>query len=410
MAQRISLSVVKAALPKERDYFLWDRDLKGFGLKVCVGGRKSYVCKYRYGHGRKAPTRRVTIGAHGTPWTPESARREAARILGLVAQGNDPAREKQASKSVPTVSELCDSYLKWGLATKKPSTVATDKGRIKRHIKPLMGTRLITDVTKSDVAQFLQDVANGKTAVDVRTSRRGRAIVKGGEGTATRTVGLLGGIFSFAIDSGWLNQNPVKGVKRYRDKRNERFLSVDEFRRLGAELSSAHSNGENPYAVSIIRLLLLTGARKGEIEQLKWTEVDFASGFLRLADSKTGQKLIFLNALAMQDLARLERVAGTKFVFPSFDGKSWYQGTSKVWRRIRAAADLSDVRLHDLRHSFASVAAANGTSLQMIGALLGHKDSATTARYAHLSYDPVRVAADNASKEIEKALQSGVTR
>lgn len=406
MSQRISLSVVKAALPKERDYFLWDRDLKGFGLKVCSGGRKSYVCKYRYGHGRKAPTRRVTIGAHGSPWTPDAARKEASRILGLVARGQDPAREKQLNKEIPTVAEVCDFYLERGVATKKTSTLATDKGRIERHIKPLLGQLRITDVTKADISKFLQDVAGGKTATDVRTKKRGRAIVKGGKGTATRTVGLFGGICSFAIDEGWLQQNPVKGVKRFRDKKNERFLSLDEFRKLGVALEEASERGENPYAIAIIRLLILTGARKSEIERLKWGEVDLGSGFVRLEDSKTGQKLIVLNATAEEVLADIGRLVGNQFVFPSAVGRGWYQGTPKVWIRIREAANLADVRLHDLRHSFASVAASKGASLQMIGALLGHKDSTTTAKYAHLSDDPLRTAANSTSQAIAESLSA----
>lgn len=407
MSQRISLSVVKAALPKEQDYFLWDRDLKGFGLKVCSGGRKSYVCKYRYGHGRKAPTRRVTIGAHGSPWTPDAARKEASRILGLVAQGNDPARDKQRSKEIPTVAEVCDSYFERGVTTKKPSTIATDRGRIERHIKPLLGHLLITELKKADVSRFLQDVAEGKTATDVRTGSRGRAIVKGGKGTATRTVGLLGGICSFAIDAGWLQQNPVKGVRRFRDKKNERFLSLNEFRQLGAALNQASDAGENSHAIAIIRLLILTGARKSEIEKLKWDEVDSASGFLRLEDSKTGQKLIVLSALAAEVLANLERFTGSKFVFPGTTGHGWYQGTPKVWRRIRESASLSDVRLHDLRHSFASVAASKGASLQMIGVLLGHKDSATTARYAHLADDPIRSASNEIAESVSSFLEGG---
>ena len=185
MSKRISLVTVKAAKPEEKDYFLWDGELKGFGLKVCKGGRKVYVCKYRAGSGRSAPSRRMTIGAHGSPWTPDAARKEAARLLGRVAQGEDPARDKQDAKAVISVTELCDRYLEAGVATKKASTLSTDRGRIERHIKPLLGKMRITDVTRADVAQFLQDVAAGKTAVDLKTRKRGRAIVKGGKGTAT---------------------------------------------------------------------------------------------------------------------------------------------------------------------------------------------------------------------------------
>ncbi len=406
MSKRLSLSVVNGAKPKAKDYFLWDADLKGFGLKVCAGGRKSYVCKYRVGTGRSAPTRRMTIGAHGSPWTPDAARKEAAKILGQVAQGADPAKAKQADKAVLTVSELCDRYLEVGVGTKKASTLATDRGRIERHIKPLLGHRRITDVTRADVSQFLRDVAAGKTAADVKTRNRGRAIVKGGKGTATRTVGLLGGIFSFAVEEGWLTENPVRGVKRFRDRRNERFLDADELARLGKALAEAEAQGENPYALAIIRLLILTGARKGEIEQLKWDEIDRQFQYLRLGDSKTGQKLIVLNAAALAILDSFECDTDSDYVFPATKSEGWYQGTPKAWGKLRQSAGLSQVRLHDLRHSFASVAAKEGTSLQLIGALLGHKHSATTARYAHLGEAPIRTASEKVSATLISSLGS----
>jgi integrase len=404
MSKRLSLSVVNGAKPKEKDYFLWDADLKGFGLKVCAGGRKSYVCKYRVGTGRGAPTRRMTIGAHGSPWTPDAARKEAAKILGQVAQGADPAKVKQADKAVLTVSELCDQYLEAGTGTKKASTLATDRGRIERHIKPLLGHRRITDVTRADVSQFMQDVAAGKTATDEKTGKRGRAIVTGGKGTATRTVGLLGGIFSFAVEAAWLKENPVRGVKRYRDRRNERFLAAGELTRLGEALAAAEARGENPFALAIIRLLILTGARKGEIERLKWEEVDRQFQYLRLGDSKTGQKLIVLNAAARAILDRVPRNALSGFVFPATKSRGWYQGTPKVWRKIRVSANLQNVRLHDLRHSYASVAISRGKSLSLIGALLGHNSSSTTMRYAHLSENPVRTAADDIAIQITNAM------
>ena len=404
MTKRLTNSVVNGAAKRDSDYFIWDGDLKGFGLKVCSGGRKSYVCKYRLGTGRNAPTRRMTIGTHGSPWTPDQARKRASQILGLVAHGKDPAQEKQADKSVLTVAQLCDLYLKHGAATKKASTLATDRGRIERHIKPLLGRMRVPDVKRAAVSRFLQDVAAGKTAVDVKTGARGRAIVRGGKGTATRTVGLLGGIFSFAVESGWISENPVRGVKRFRDRRNERFLDNSEMQRLGAALIGAEAAGENPYAIAIIRLLVLTGARKGEIESLRWPEVDWQFSYLRLADSKTGQKLIMLNGAAIEVLQTVPRQNASDFVFPASRSDGHYEGTPKVWWRIREQAELQNVRLHDLRHSFASMAVSSGASLPVIGALLGHKDSATTSRYAHLQDDPVR----SASKTIGNSLQASL--
>src|SRR5450631_3421171 len=262
---RITKTIVDGANPRPADYFVWDSELKGFGLKVSKGGRKTYVCQYRTAGGRTGDSRRLTIGAHGPPWTVELARAEAKKILGRAANGEDPAHEKQDLKKRLTVSELCDQYLLHGCATKKPSTLVTDRGRIERHIKPLIGRQKVLDITKADIKRFLQDVAHGKTATDIKTGKWGRAIVRGGEGTATRTVGLLGGIFAYAVDCGIIDTSPVLGVKRFADKKGNRYLSQQEFVALGAALSESEAGLENPTALAILKLLIFTGARKGEI-------------------------------------------------------------------------------------------------------------------------------------------------
>lgn len=394
MALKLTKSVIDQATPKEKDDFLWDTEVTGFGLKVTPAGRKVYVCKYRFGSGRRAPTRRVTIGEHGSPWTVDAARKEARRILGQVANGEDPAKSKQEAKAVLTVNELCDEYLIHGVAMKKASTLVSDRGRIERHIRPLIGHVRLTEITKATVTRFMKDVADGKTASDVKTGHRGRSIVTGGKGTAARTVGLLGGIFSYAIDAGLMAINPVRGVKRYRDNKSQRYLSPDELIRFGKALREAEAEGANPQAAAILRLLTLTGCRKSEVQNLLWSQVDFELGFLRLPDSKTGDSIRPLNGAAKALLKSQSRYQGTDFVFPSDGLDKAYVGTPKVWQKVRKAAGLEDVRLHDLRHSFASVAVSGGASLPVIGALLGHKDTATTAQYAHLSDDPVRGAAE----------------
>lgn len=407
MKAKITKSTVDKAKVQAQDYFLWDSELKGFGIKIATGGRKSYVCKFRVGSGRSAPTRRMTIGAHGSPWTVDQARAEARRILGHVANGADPAQEKQDAKKQITVSELCDLYLEHGTGTKKPSTIATDRGRIERHIKPLLGKKKVPDVTRADIKRFLQDVASGKTARDEKTKLRGRAIVKGGKGAATRTVGLLGGIFSFAFDGGLIKENPVRGVKRFPDRKGHRYLSHAELVALGQALDRAAMEGGNSFAIAILKLLIFTGARRGEIESLKWNEIDFEAGYLRLSESKTGQKAIPLNAGALAILNGLERHEGSDFVFPAQRGTGHYVGTPKVWRSIRDFAGLEDVRIHDLRHSFASIAVSGGASLPIIGALLGHSDSATTQRYAHLHDDPLKAAAESVGGRIAASLNGG---
>ncbi len=248
---KITKRAVDAAKPADTDTYLWDTDLSGFGLKVSPAGGKVYLVQYRLG-GRKGRTRRVTIGRHGSPWTPESARKEAKRLLGEVGSGRDPAEERSQARRDLTIAELCDLYLAEGCATKKPSTLATDRVRIERHIKPLLGRRKVTSISRPDVGRFLQDVASGKTAADIKTGRRGRARVKGGKGTATRTVGLLGGIFTFAVERGLRPDNPVRGVKRFKDKKFERFLSPSEMAQLGDALAAA-MNGQREAEVVELR-------------------------------------------------------------------------------------------------------------------------------------------------------------
>ena len=414
MQTKLTKRTVDLAKPSTGDVFFWDVDLPGFGLKVTPKGRKVYVVQYRNG-GRGAPTRRFTIGRHGAPWTVEEARKEARKVVGNVADGGDPQTAKAEKRAAVTIGQLCDQYLLEGCGTKKPSTLETDRGRIERHIKPLLGRKRVKDLTPNDVRRFLNDVAKGKTAVDEKTKKRGRARVAGGRGTATRTVGLLGGILTFAMADGIRADNPVRGVKRFPDRMCERFLSPGELARLGEAMAAAEREGENKVAIAAVRALILSGCRKSEILSLKWEEIDFQRGYLNLPDSKTGQKIVPLGAPALELLASQPRIDGCPYVFPGKAAESVETGEPMVshliglpraWKRLRARAGLDDVRLHDLRHSFASVGAGAGMGLPLVGKLLGHRDPKTTARYAHIADDPARAAADQIAQTIEKAIKN----
>lgn len=221
-------------------------------------------------------------------------------------------------------------------------------------------------------------------------------------------MGLLGAIFSFAVREGVLTVNPVRGVERYRDNHSQRFLSAAELARLTQALNDADAAGANKRGLNVIRLLTLTGARKGEIEALRWSAVDFDRGCLRLADSKTGARVVPLGAAALACLQAIPRSKGVDYVFPAEkDFKRHYVGTPKVWEGIRKAADLPNVRLHDLRHTFASFGAAGALSLPLIAAILGHRDVKTTQQYAHLADDPVKAAADRTAAAIDGAMRGG---
>jgi integrase len=369
---------------------------------VRATGSKSFVAVYRTG-GRNSPQRRVTIGAVGKIEA-EKAREEAKAIIRNAELGHDHAAEKAKSRAELTFDQVCDLYLKEGCETKKASTLATDRGRIERHIKPLLGRKRIGEITRTDVEKFMRDVASGKTSADVKTKLRGRAIVEGGRGTATRTVGLLGGIMTFAVSRQLRTDNPVRGVKRYPDRKGETFLSAPELAKIGEALTAMEAEGVNPSAIAIIRLLAFTGARKNEITRLRWSEVDLHRGYLRLMDSKTGAKVIPIGAPASEVLSNVPVLDNSPFVFPASSGDGAFQGTEKIWRRVRERAGFPTLRLHDLRHSFASIGLARGDALPVIGAILGHADVKTTSRYAHLADDPVRQTAEGISKVVAAAL------
>ena len=229
MKTKLTKRTVDAASPGKRDTFLWDTETAGFGLKVTPAGNRVYVLQYRIGN----RLRRYTIGKHGSPWAPEEARKEATRLRGQIAAGVDPAEQKAAARETLTVVELCDLYVSEGCATKKPSTLLRDRSRIERHIKPLLGKRSVKSLTRADVERFMRDVAAGKTATNVKTGFRGRAVVTGGKGAARESVVLLSSIFSFAVIRRLRADNPAWGVKKYKGRTLERFLSPAELASRG---------------------------------------------------------------------------------------------------------------------------------------------------------------------------------
>jgi integrase len=403
---RITPTLLASLEPKtEGEYTVHDKAVPGFGVRVRSSGVKSFIATYRLAGGRKGPVRRYTIGPAEGTISILDARAEAKRIIAEAQLGNDPAGEKARKRREWTVEELCKAYFEAGANNNKASTIGRDKGRVQRHIVPLLGKTRATEVTQADVERMARAIVQGKTAIDVRTKKRGRAIVRGGEGAARRVVGLLGSIFSFAVRQQIRADNPARGIRRGRDKKMERFLSPAEMVKLGDALRASEAEGLNPKALNIIRLLVFTGARKSEIAALKWSEVDLERGLLALSESKTGQKAIVLPAPAVAILSGLDRDEESPSVFPADEVDGHFKGTQKIWEKVRKKAGLSDVRLHDLRHSFASAALASGAALPVIGKLLGHGSVQTTARYAHLADDPVRRAADRTASGIARALE-----
>jgi integrase len=384
---------------------VWDKDLAGFGVRI--QRRDPYfILKYTF-RGRQ---RFYTIGRHGI-LTVEQARTEARRLLGLVAGGIDPS-EKIAGDGREerplTVAQLCARYLADGpnfKPDKKSSSWVTDRSNIERHIIPLLGSTPATSLSELDVVLFVAKVVHGETRRDERTGPRGRAIVRGGRGTASRVLSVLGAIFSFGMRLGLVPANPTKNVKAPKGKAPGRFLSEEEWVRLGAAMTEAREKISNTAFIDAINLIALTGCRKSEICNLTWNEVDFAQGFLRLSESKVGPRVVPLGDEAIALLASLNEDADNEWVFPSRRGPGPIVGLQKVWNSLRAKAALPSLRIHDLRHSFASEAINAGASLFLTGSVLGHRQAATTQRYAHLQSSPIRNLASSTAARIQSALK-----
>jgi integrase len=403
---KLTKRVVDAAEPassKERS-FLWDTQARGFGLMIMRSGVKSYVLQYRTREGR---SRRYSIGKHGSPWTCEQARGAAEKLLYEVAAGGDPMEMKREARIASTLSDLADLYIEEGRIykpNKKASSWATDRSLISRHIRPLLGRKPVRSLTSGDVARFQQDVADGKTAADENTGFRGRAIVVGGKGIAARSVNTLSAMLQFAVGRGLIPNNPARGVKLFAYEKCQNFLNYEQVVALGETISAMEAEGTlNPGMAMAMRLLILTGCRKSELLKLTWREVDFERGVLALDNSKTGAKTVPLAAAALKLLSEIYD-ENSIYVFPSERYDGHLVGIQKAWERVRKRAGMPGLRLHDLRHSFASFAVADGATLFLVGKILGHADERTTSRYAHVRNDPVKAIADRTAAKIAAAL------
>ena len=395
---KLTKRVVDALEAGEKDRFEWDDELPGFGVRVWPTGRKTYVAQYRVGK----QTRRFKIGTHGA-LTVEEARKQAKIVLGDVARGEDPQLDRSTKRKAMTVRELCEQYFEaadHGLILgkrgqpKKVSTLYVDRGRVNRHIVPLLGNRLVQDISTADVVKMMRDVASGKTAMTGKSDKpRGRIVVEGGPGTAGQSVTILSAILTFGVEQGIVGNNVARGIRKPAVGRRLRRLDAAEYRKLGEALDAADDLAWQ--GVTGARLVLLSGCRLNEIARLKWSEVDEAGSCLRLEDSKTGASIRPVGREFLQELGKVRKDPKNAHVLTSDrKGGSYYQSLDTVIDKLAKRAGLEDVSAHTLRHSYASVAGDLGFTEITISALLGHAAGGVTQRYVH-HLDAVLIAAAN---------------
>jgi site-specific recombinase XerD len=382
---KITKRSVEALKVAPKDYIAFDTDLPGFGVRVMPSGKRFFLVQYR----RHSRTRRLMIGQFGVV-TAELARREATIKLGSVRGANgDPAALRDAERQSTTMKELGERFLTQYVPTRcKPSTQAEYRRAVALFLDPFFAKQHVRSVTTADVAELHGSLSHIPYQ-------------------ANRTLGVLSKMMNLAETWGIRDKhsNPCEDVERYPERKRERFLSPKELRRLGRALTAAEiDQTETKYAVAAFRILLLTGCRLSEIQRLEWRYVDLEQKELRLPDSKTGAKTVHLGEAVVALLEALPRVTGNPYVIVGKREKAHLTDLQHPWRRIRKAAELNDVRIHDLRHTFASGGLLVGEGLAMIGKLLGHTQVQTTARYAHLASDPVKQAATKISDRLALAM------
>lgn len=369
---KLTKRIVDAARPEDEEYFVWDSELKGFGLRVYPSGRKIFVLQYRSG-GR---TRRLKVGPYGA-LTVEEARDLARQNRGDVAKGADPSAERSKQRRTPTVAELCEKFLTDHAAVRcKPTTQREYKQCCKNHIIPRLGPMRVTDVLRADIANLHQSLS----ATPYQ---------------ANRVLAALSKMFNLAELWGYREEgkNPTRHIPKYKEAKRERFLSADEIARLWATLDARVVEGtETVFVASAFKLLLLTGCRLSEIRLLKWAYLQ--DDTMLLPDSKTGPRRIPLSPACRSVINTIPKSPDNPYVVCGDVPGNPNTDLQKPWRRIRTAAGLPDVRIHDLRHTYASWSIAAGHSLFMTGRMLGHTQAETTNRYAHLADSTQRKAVE----------------
>lgn len=385
--------------PAKTARILWDDSLRGFCVRVNPSGAVKFLVKWT----RNGKARQHQLGTYGLI-TLDQARDRARAALDAVECGEHPG---SAGAADLTVAALLDRYLNAPTVQLKPKSKDAYASAFRRHVVPLIGDIPIGRLTSADIVRMIEDIAAGKSAADEKTGFRGRARITGGLEIANRTAAYLSSALAYAVKAHLLKANPAQSVQIKPTVQRQRYLSEDEFKRLGAALDKLEAEGANIYHIAAIRLAALTGLRAGEVLHLQWKQLDLAAGTARLTDTKTGPRAVVLSPAALAVLERLPRISGNPHVFPASIGAGPVTSVRKTLVRAADRAGIQGLTMHVLRHSFASVGINSGLTLAIVGGMLGHRRAATTARYAHLETSTIANATTTTSATVAGAM--GIT-
>ena len=384
---KIGKRAVDALSARERAYTVFDHTIKGLGVRVAPSGLKVFVLEYRPGAGgRTVAKKRLVLGRYGA-MTAEQAKEAALDALARIRLGEDPQTEKARRRSSLTVAGLIDAYHAGHVRKLKPAS-REGYGVSLAKVRAAYGALKAEALSRAQVAALHSSLSETPYA-------------------ANRMLSAVSSMLVWAEDHGLVPEghaNPARRVTRYKESGRERFLTSDELSRLGDALREAEAAGVDPYAIAAIRLLVLTGARLREILHAKWDYVDFERGVMFLPDSKTGKKPIHLSGGAQVVLAAIPRLEGNPFIIVGAKDGAPRMTLFKPWATVTRAAGLGALRIHDLRHSFASTAVSANLGLPVVGRLLGHATPGTTAKYSHLGDDPLRRAVETIGSAIDGAM------
>lgn len=410
---KITRREIEKLMPSAKPYILYDTDLKGFGVRVMPSGVSTYILEYRPDEGGRAVSKKRMAIGRTNELSPDEARNHARELIGGVRKGEDPLLERETKRKEIKVSELIDQWEKEKPVGRKSGKPMADRtrtltlARLRHHIVPLIGSKRVSAITVDDINDVIRRVTKGETKKTEKSeNKHGRILVRGGSGAARKVISDLSIVYGYAVEKKIVTDNPVNAARKPKEGKRQDYLRPDDITAIGNALDELEAEGTNIAGITILRLIMLTGARPSEIEGLKWSEVDLEGKCLRLEKSKTGYSVRPMSGAALKILKQVDRIQDSDYVFPATRGDGHFTSSQKIWNKAREKAKLFDRVRYHARHAVATLALSNGHDVASVAAIMGHKGPRTTlSTYAHVVDERAAQAAEQVGAHIDIAIR-----